>query len=128
MALIAAVATAMACGGSSGSEGGSGAPSTGPASEARTAVQINAAALKFDTKTIVLPAKSDVTVSLRNEDAGVLHNLAIYKKADGTGKVFAGELFNGIETREYRFKTPEPGTYYFRCDAHPEMSGTVKVQ
>jgi plastocyanin len=33
----------------------------------------------------------------------------------------------GRKTIDYTFTSPGPGTYYFRCDAHPDMNGTFYV-
>jgi plastocyanin len=108
---------AAACGGDSG-ESGPPPPST---------FNIKSANLAFDTKTITLPANTEVTIVYANEDAGVLHNVAIYKSSSARDRVFVGELFLGVDTRSYTFKTPGRGTYFFRCDSHPDMNGSVVV-
>lgn len=114
---------AVACGG-----GASGASETDGAGELSSLVVVRSKNLVFDTKTIRLPAHTDVTIRLVNDDPAVPHNIAIYTRADAREKVFIGELFNGVKTMDYKFKSPGPGTYYFRCDAHPEMAGSVIVK
>jgi plastocyanin len=43
--------------------------------------------------------------------------------------VFVGEVFSGAASRIYIFDAPDPGTYYFRCDVHPQvMTGTAVVE
>lgn len=38
-----------------------------------------------------------------------------------------GEIFPGPATRDYDVPALEAGTYYFQCDIHPQMNGTVEV-
>ncbi len=41
--------------------------------------------------------------------------------------LFKGEIFNGVKTETYHVPVLDPGTYHFRCDAHPSMEGTFVV-
>jgi plastocyanin len=86
--------------------------------------------IKFDKRTITVAAGADVTVVLQNQDAGVLHNFAVYTNRAATQRVFVGEIFAGVATREESFKAPStPGNYFFRCDVHPDtMTGTFVVR
>ncbi len=83
---------------------------------------------KFDKKSLATIAMADVVLTLDNRDAGTLHNFAVYRTGDGKDKVYGGDLFAGKKSVEYRFRSPEQGVYYFRCDAHPEMKGTFTVK
>jgi plastocyanin len=86
------------------------------------ALTITAKDLEFDRDTLVVPAGSEVTITLRNRD-GATHNLAVYAEKGASANLFRGDLFAGDDTKEYRFQSPGAGVYYFRCDAHPEMEG-----
>ncbi len=88
-------------------------------------VEIVAAGIEFDLDRIVLPANTDVTVVLRNEDRAQ-HNVAIYTDETLSEEIFVGELFTGPETQEYEFAAPDPGEYYFHCDVHPSMNGVAE--
>ena len=83
--------------------------------------------LAFDTKEIDLPAGQPTTITLDNQDAGIPHNLAIYTDDSLSTALFQGEQFPGIDSREYQIPAIDPGTYYFHCDVHPTMNGTVVV-
>ena len=102
-----------------GSEGehGAGAP----------AAEVSARNIAFDKTELVLDAGTDVKLKFVNADPAVTHNLAIYRTEDFKEVVFAGEVFQGEATKTYEFHAPDPGTYYFRCDIHPAMKGTVTV-
>lgn len=93
-------------------------------------VRIAAKDIEFDRKTFSLLANSDATIVFRNAET-TQHNVAIYRDAASgrakQGALFTGEIFAGPGTREYQLKAPPAGTYYFQCDVHIGMNGTVKV-
>jgi plastocyanin len=120
-ALLLAGSLAVACGG--GKADTEALATQAAAATPSAALEIRAKALKFDKDTLVVPAGAAVTLSFDNEDSGTLHNVAIYTGSDAKENLFRGELFQGKETREYRFQAPAAGAYYFRCDAHPDMDG-----
>jgi plastocyanin len=122
LVLTGALFAATACGGKSGS-----APPVTNATPS-TQLQIRARSLKFDSKTLVAAAKSDITVRFENDDDGILHNLAVYRDKSTKERIFAGELVNGTKTVEYHFEVPLEGDYYFRCDTHPDMNGAFLVR
>jgi plastocyanin len=89
------------------------------------ALALDARNLQFDKKILVAPADAAVTVTLINNEHGVRHNFAVYKSKRASEKIFVGDLFSGVATMDYTFATPAPGTYFFRCDIHPDsMTGT----
>jgi plastocyanin len=104
--------------------GGEGGPGGGPA-----VVTIVAQNIKFDKGTITATAGLDVTVTLDNRDAGVLHNIAFYTNRSATSKIFGGAIITGPATETFTFPAPGAGNYFFRCDVHPDtMTGTFIVQ
>jgi plastocyanin len=122
---------AVSCGG--GSESDSTAP---PAIEPPRdqvgggipVLRIAARDNRFEPGELTAPASSPVLIEFDNQDQGVLHNLSVYRDRDASAGIFTGQLFPGSETREYTFNTLEPGSYFFRCDVHPdEMMGTLKI-
>ncbi len=84
----------------------------------------------FNTSTITVPAGSNVTISFDNLDTGVEHNFALYETAEATKKIYDGDEIVGPAEITYNFIAPDkPGTYFFRCDDHPEkMTGQFVVQ
>ena len=113
----------LACGEQSG---GPAEPQGGGSdNEPSSRLEITAKNLRFSTSRLIAPAGTQVTLTLQNEDAGVLHNIAIYTSRDAQQSIFIGDLFAGVATRRYEFNAPPPGTYFFRCDSHPDtMNGT----
>lgn len=112
-----------ACGGD-----GDGAED-GPPDGAATAIRVTAQSIAFDTSTITVDAGEAVTIEFSNEDP-VAHNVAVYETDQAQAEIFVGEIFTGPETTTYEFTAPsEPGTYFFRCDVHPQiMQGDFVVE
>jgi plastocyanin len=97
-------------------------PAQTSAAAAPKAVTINmiAASLAFNMSTITVPAGADVTVNFNNQDNGIPHNLAVYTDQSAAQSIFKGDIITGPATKTYTFTAPStPGTYFFRCDAHP---------
>jgi plastocyanin len=112
----------------------SGAPSAGPsaapsqgASEAPTGdvVNISAFNIQYEQTEVRAPAGTTFTIRFENKDAGTPHNVEI-KDSMGT-TVFKGDIFPGVETRDYRVDPLPAGTYQFVCTVHPNMVGTLIV-
>jgi hypothetical protein len=88
----------------------------------RALVAMNVA---FDLREIRIPADQPAHLRLDNKDAGILHNIAVYRDRQASELVARGKLFDGPEVRDYRFEGFAPGTYYFQCDLHPSMNGSL---
>lgn len=102
--------------------GGEGAAPAGPTGA------IAAEGSVFDIDQIVLAAKEPATIEFDNKDPGVPHNVAIYQDETATEEIFKGDLVTGPDTVTYEFDAPKKGEYFFRCDVHPDMDGTVTVE
>jgi plastocyanin/uncharacterized membrane protein len=74
-----------------------------------------------------LPAGEPVELAFDNRDGGVQHNVAIYRDDSAEESLFVGDLIAGPETVTYDVPALDAGEYYFRCDVHPQMDGSVEV-
>jgi plastocyanin len=81
---------------------------------------------EFDPPTITLTAGEATTVFFRNLDA-MPHNIAIYTDDSAAESLFVGETITD-DAVTYEIPALEPGKYFFRCDVHPDMVGTVIVE
>jgi plastocyanin len=82
----------------------------------------------FDTDTLRLPADAPSTLTLDNRDTAA-HNLSIYEDESASGDpLFTFEEFPGPDSKTFPVPPIPPGEYYFRCDVHPPMEGTVVVR
>jgi plastocyanin len=104
-----------------------GGPFASPTIDQGQRVKVTAKNFAFDRSTITVPAGSQVIIEFDNED-GVGHNLAFYTSPSLSTIIYKGEIISGPRTIIYSFNAPAtPGTYYFRCDLHPNMNGQFIV-
>jgi plastocyanin len=75
---------------------------------------------------VAVPAGERFSLSFRNADAGLLHNISIYRDASAGRSFFKGEVFAGPRTVIYRVNSLDAGSYFYRCDVHPTtMTGMM---
>jgi plastocyanin len=103
----------------------SGAPAEAapPPSVPAGAAAIAASGSRFDRDTVEVPSGRAFPLLFDNRD-GVFHNVTIVEPATGHA-LFTGEVFGGPAARAYQVPALVPGRYGFRCDVHPEMTGTL---
>ena len=119
LAAVATVALLAACGSTPG-----GAEST--VDPADTDVSVTAVDTAFEQTTLTAPAGEAFTLALINEDA-LPHNVAIYTDSSASEEIYIGEYVTD-GTIVYDVPALEAGEYFFRCDLHPEMTGTLIVE
>ena len=89
-------------------------------------VEITAADLAFDATTIVAPAGEAFTITLVNNDSAP-HNISLYVE-EGGDAIVQGDIIDGGETVTVEVPALDAGEYFFVCDLHTEMNGTVVVE
>ena len=111
--LVLAAAALAACAG----------PSVPTPSPPATDATISSGALEFGTSSLAAPANGPWTIRFVNQSL-MPHNVAIYTDATAAELIFRGDT---IEQRDIVYAVPAlaTGTYFFRCDLHPDMRGTV---
>ena len=114
-----ALVTLAGC--STGSSGPSAAQSIDP-----DAITITARDLKFSTSALEAAADEPFQIVFENQESAP-HNVAIYGDAGATDAVFVPDPFSGPATVTYDVPALAAGTYFFRCDLHPDMSGQLTV-
>ncbi len=114
-----AIVALAACSGSSG--GPSTVPSVDPG-----AIAISAKDLQFSTETLSAPADEPFQIAFDNQESAP-HNVAIYRDAGAAEEVFVPEPFSGPAAVTYDVPALAAGTYFFRCDVHPDMAGQLNV-
>ncbi|HEX9123531.1 MAG TPA: multicopper oxidase domain-containing protein [Actinomycetota bacterium] len=93
-----------------------------------TKLQIAAEGVTFDTDCLAAPAGKAFTITFDNRDAGVPHNVAVYTDSGAGTALFVGDMVSGPKTITYDVPALDAGTYYFRCNVHPQMNGTFLVK
>jgi plastocyanin len=91
------------------------------------ALQIAGVSSTFDVDELTATAGS-VTIEFDNRDAGVVHNLHVFKGANAQGEsVDATDIEVGPVQQTLTIEL-EAGDYFYQCDAHPTtMKGTLTV-
>jgi len=90
-------------------------------------ITLVAQGIQFDTKTLTIPPGQPTTITFDNRDAGTAHNFSIYSDPQKSTTLFQGDQVVGPASTDYHVPALQPGTYYFQCDVHPTMNGTVVV-
>jgi len=80
--------------------------------------------MTFIQTEVTVSAGKALRITFENQD-NAPHNVAIYTDSSATTLVYRGEIFNGSATRVYDVPPLAAGSYFFRCDAHPNMVGTI---
>lgn len=82
---------------------------------------------RFDPELLEAPADEPFEIVFANEDEGIPHNVAIYADESAEDARFVGDWIDGPRTVTYEVPALEADSYYFRCDVHPIMDGTLEV-
>jgi len=92
-----------------------------------SATSITAQGLAFDTDTIEVTTGEPTDYTLVNEDTTV-HNLAIYEGDEASGEaLFTSPDVDAGAEESFAIDPLKKGAYYFQCNYHPQMAGTVKA-
>jgi plastocyanin len=104
-----------------GEGGGEGPPQSG-------GLTVSAQNVAFNTDSIELPVDEPAEIEFVNEDSSaVQHNIAIYEDDSAEQEIFKGQVIPGGDSITYEVPPTPAGSYYFQCDVHPGMNGTVEV-
>lgn len=98
-----------------------------PSSVGADSVHVTAKDIRFDRSDLRVPAGRPVALVFDNLD-GVPHNVAVYHDRSASTPLFVGEIFGGPGRRVYALPALAPGSYFFRCDVHPDMSGSLEAR
>jgi plastocyanin len=121
LGLTALALILVACSGGAGGSSGP-APSVNPG-----ALQISAKDLKFSTSTLTAKADTATQIVFDNQEAAP-HNVAIYQDESASQAFLKEDVFGGPKQVVYNVPALAAGSYFFRCDLHPDMKGTYTVQ
>jgi plastocyanin len=120
---LATVALAAAACSSTSAAGGTAAPAAPADPNAPT---ITANNLTFAESTVAVPAGEAFQLTFTNQESAP-HNVSIYTDASAATNLYNGEIFSSA-TKVYDVPALAAGTYFFRCDVHPDMQGTITAQ
>jgi hypothetical protein len=106
------------------------APAPGPGEECgadgETLLDIVAIGIAWDPTCLVAPAGEAFTVNVDNQDAGTQHNFNLLTEQGGDS-IGATEVEAGPVQQTLDVEPLDAGDYFFLCDVHPTMEGTLAV-
>jgi plastocyanin len=79
--------------------------------------------LVFAQAEVTVPAGAPFKLTFENRESAP-HNVAIYTDSSASQSLYQGEIFSS-GTRVYDVPALDAGSYFFRCDVHPDMTGTI---
>jgi len=129
LSLGLAVALAACGGGDESPAASAGGDNTGGGTVAVVDgnVDLSANDLQFDASVIEAPAGEEFTITFTNMESQP-HNVAVDME-EGGEEIVTGEVITGPDaTTTITVPALEPGEYYFLCDVHPDMNGTIVVE
>jgi hypothetical protein len=88
------------------------------------ALDIVAIGIAWDTTCLVAPAGEAFTVNIDNQDAGIPHNLDLLTE-EGGDQIAATEVEPGPVQQTLDVDPLDVGSYFYLCDVHPNMTGTL---
>ena len=117
-----------ACGGDTDSPGASGGTTGGgTVAVVDGNVDLSADDLAFDASVIEAPAGEAFTITFTNLETEP-HNVAVLTE-EGGDEIVRGEVITGPDVEDVvEVPALDPGEYYFLCDVHPDMNGTIVVE
>ena len=119
LVVLAAVTAACSGSGSSGSQ-------QPPASVDPNAPVIVAQNNAFNPTTLDVDADKAFSLTLDNKDSAP-HNIAIYTDSGAGTSISVGEVVSST-TATQQVPALAAGSYFFRCDVHHEMTGTINAK
>ncbi len=123
--LLSLAAVLSACSGATSSSATAGPGASTPPSG--DAVTVAAKDLKFSVTELTVPADEAFDLVFDNQESAP-HNVAIYIDSSASTKIFVGEIFSGPAQKTQTVPALAAGTYFFRCDVHPDMQGSVVAE
>jgi plastocyanin len=90
-------------------------------------VDLSADDLQFNANVIEAPAGEEFTITFTNLESQP-HNVAVDTE-EGGDEIVTGEVITGPDaTTTITVPALDPGEYFFVCDVHPDMNGTIVVE
>ena len=79
--------------------------------------------LKFQTTSVEVKADSAFTLHFDNQESAP-HNVAIYTDSGAGTAISVGDVVTSAKA-DQAVPALKPGSYFFRCDVHHDMTGTI---
>ena len=91
------------------------------------ALVIVAEDVRFSTDALAA-ASGPLTIEFVNRDVGVAHDFTVYRSKDDLRTPLVESAITAGPDRQTLNLDLVPGVYYYNCQVHPDMEGTLTVQ
>lgn len=82
----------------------------------------------FSPDRLLVPAGERFLLTYTNDEPGAQHNIAVYTEEGGDAIAVSDSIVGPDAVTEVEVPALDPGTYYFQCDIHPFMNGTLTAE
>ena len=120
LGLVVLAAVTVACSGTAAQP----PASAGPVDP--NAPVITAQNMAFAPNSLDVTAGKAFSLTLDNKDAAP-HNVAIFTDSSASSPVSVGEIVSSGKATQ-QVPALKAGTYFFRCDVHHDMTGTINAK
>ena len=79
--------------------------------------------MKFASGPVEVKADANVTIHFDNQDSAP-HNVALFTDSSAASAISIGEVVSSGK-KDQVVPALKAGTYFFRCDVHHDMTGTI---
>jgi plastocyanin len=79
--------------------------------------------MKFQTTSVEVKTGANFTLHFDNQDSAP-HNVAIYTDSGVSTPISVGQIVTSAKADQV-VPALAAGTYFFRCDVHHDMTGTI---
>ena len=124
LSLVALAALSAACS-TAAAQPPASAP-TSPSGPVANGPTILAKDMKFSPSTVEVKAGTSVTLHFDNQDSAP-HNVAIFTDSSASSALSVGEVVSSGAEHQV-VPALAAGTYFFRCDVHHDMTGTIVAE
>ena len=124
--LVLGLGLAVVLAACSSASGAQPAAAGSPAAPGSAGSQIVARDIAFQQTSVSVDAGKSFGLVFVNQDSAP-HNVAIYADASAANAVMVGEVIQAGQV-SYTVPALAAGTYFFRCDVHPNMTGTITAK
>ena len=121
LALATVALAAAAC--SSTNAGEPSGPAASQVPSDPNAPVVVAKDMRFQPAEVTVKAGVPFALTFQNQE-GAPHNVAIYSDASAGQNLFRGDIVSST-TVTYNVPALAAGTYFFRCDVHTDMTGSI---
>lgn len=110
----------------SGESGGTPEPTQPPPAGVDLVISM-VPTLKFDQTSLSIPANQEVVIQAENKDGSLPHNFAVYASS-AAAQPGLGKTEVCANCTEQVTLNLAAASYFFKCDIHPNMTGTLTAQ